>query len=72
MSTFEEKVAELREQGIEIDRPVPESEGWKFGERVFVIDDDRSGLAFAGDEGIVLTEEVGDPSTVTCIPSFTS
>jgi hypothetical protein len=59
MATFDEKVKELRDQGIEIDRPVEEFEGWKFGQHVTVIDDDPHGYVYAGDEGVLVPEQVG-------------
>lgn len=61
MTDFEAKVAKLREAGATIERPVEEFEGWTFGERVRVVEDDEDNGLFEGDEGTLVPEEVGAP-----------
>lgn len=72
MTTFEEEVARVRKMGIEVDRPVKEHDGWQFGERVRVIEDDEPHGMYASDEGILVIEEVGSAEhgnvrTAVCI-----
>jgi hypothetical protein len=56
---FKELVEKYRKEGVEIDRPVEEFEGFAFGDEVRVIEDDEEQGAYAGDEGIAMPEEVG-------------
>lgn len=55
------KVREESGTACDIDRPVAEYEGWHFGERVRVIEDDEEAGAFEGDEGWLTLEMVGAP-----------
>lgn len=55
------KVAELEAVGIEVHRPVKEYRGWYFGERATVSQADEDRGHYAGDEGVVVIEEVGAP-----------
>jgi hypothetical protein len=60
--TFEEAKAKAEAIiGDELDRPIEELDGWHFGERVSVIEDDEPRGVFAGDEGVLLISEVGAP-----------
>lgn len=43
------------------DRAVAEHEGWQYGERVRIVEDDERHGLFMGDEGIVIISEVGAP-----------
>lgn len=56
--TFEQAVA--RVSGfMEVGHPIKELDGWKFGERVRVLEDDGDEGIFAGDEGVLVLEIVG-------------
>lgn len=57
---FEDELQKVEELiGQKIERPVERYDGWSFGERVRVIEDDeRDGLC-AGDEGYLVLQEVG-------------
>jgi hypothetical protein len=60
--TFEEAKAHVEAIiGDEFDRPIEELDGWKFGERVRVLDDDERNGVYEGDEGVLLISEVGAP-----------
>jgi hypothetical protein len=60
VTTFEEKKAELAEYLDEGDRAVEEHSGFKFGDRVRVIEDsDDPDSVYAGDEGLLIIEKVG-------------
>ena len=56
---FEAKKAELREHLDDPERAVKEVDGFTFGERVRVLEDDEEEGVFEGDEGVVLIEKVG-------------
>jgi hypothetical protein len=43
------------------ERAVPEYNGWQYGERVRIIEDDEREGLFAGDEGFIVIGEVGAP-----------
>jgi hypothetical protein len=45
--------------GFRADRPVAELNGWHYGERVRVIEDDDPNGVYADDEGYLVLEEVG-------------
>lgn len=69
--TFEEAISRVEAiLGEQINRPVAEHDGWHFGERVRIIDDDDDKGVFAGDEGHVVIEKVGAPeygNVRTCV-----
>lgn len=58
--SFQDELQKVEEiLGEKVERPVERYEGYSFGERVRVVeDDDRDGL-FAGDEGYLVLQEVG-------------
>jgi hypothetical protein len=60
MPEFKEIVEDLRTKGIDIERPVEKCQGFHFGERVRVDEDDPYGYAYTDDTGICVPEEVGD------------
>ena len=58
--TFEEAQAEAAAiMGEPVARPIEECEGWYFGERARVVEDDEDEGAYAGDEGFLIIEIVG-------------
>ena len=56
---LQQTVDDLRGKGIEIEDPVPEFQGWNFGERVRPIEDDDERGIFADEEGVLVIERVG-------------
>ena len=60
MADFQQEVDRVEEiLGDAIDRPVEEHEGWHFGERVRVIEDDEVHGFYEGDEGVLVISRVG-------------
>lgn len=62
MNDFEKFDAEVQRLEEHLDDPanaVHELDGFQFGERVRVIEDDEDNGIFAGDEGDLILEEVG-------------
>lgn len=57
---FEEALLHLeRELGEPPENPLREADGWSFGERVTVIEDDDDHGLCAGDEGMLVIESIG-------------
>lgn len=57
---FEEALLHLeRELGEPPESPTPEHDGWSFGEKVTVLEDDDDHGLCAGDEGMLVIEVIG-------------
>lgn len=58
---FDQKKTELAEYLDERDRAVKEHDGFVFGERIRVLEDDEDQGLYADDEGVLIIEKVGHP-----------